>query len=58
MKKEPMHLDHEENELLAEIERGKWVSKPLSAQERKEYQYSVSESKPLKPKKKAESLKG
>jgi hypothetical protein len=50
--------ENEELQLLDEIERGEWVSKPLTTQERQEYQNSMRESKPLLPVQKSESLKG
>jgi hypothetical protein len=50
--------ENEELQLLDEIERNEWVSKPLSPQERQVYQSSVRESKPLLHVQKAESLKG
>lgn len=50
MKNEPMILDHEESELLNEIENGEWVSKPLSVHERQEYQNSAKYTKSLQEK--------
>lgn len=50
MKNEPIYLDQEENELLGEIESGEWISKPLSAQERQEYQNNAKYTKSLQEK--------
>ncbi len=50
MKNNHVYLDSEENELLNEIEKGEWISKPLSKQERQIYQSDAKYTKSLQEK--------